>query len=135
LSNRIAEPGWDEGDSATLVPCVTLDEAVAGTQFAMGKMDIEGAEPVIFRGSREALSAANPPVWLLEIKDRLMARYGCSASHFAAFLRQHGFQLGSFDARQGRLSFTDEPWKGRENVIAVHHSAMHEVCARLAQHG
>ncbi len=134
LINRIAEPGRADEHGAARVPCVTLDEALADQAYSMGKIDVEGAEPMIFRGSHTALRAGNPRVWLLEIKDRLLQRYGFSAAEFGRFLRDHDYQLGSYEADRGDLSFEDEPWVGRENVIAVHASAVDQVRQRLAGH-
>jgi FkbM family methyltransferase len=133
LTNRIVLPDQSEMADAEPVRSVTLDEALAGRRFALGKMDVEGAEPMIFRGSKQALQQGNPRVWILELKDRLLTRYGASAREFASFLRNHDYKLASYDATKGQLSFPDEPWLGRENVVAIHTSAIDEVKARLAE--
>jgi FkbM family methyltransferase len=133
LTNRIVLPDDPDNRGAQTMSAITLDSAVADRQFQLGKMDIEGAEPLIFRGGQAALQAANPPVWILELKDRLLVKYGSSAEQFARFLQDRDFQLGAYDADRGTLDFPQRPWEGRNNVIAVHTTARDEVERRLAE--
>ena len=130
LTNRIALDD-DSGESVT-VPCVTLDEMISDTRFAMGKIDIEGAEPIAFRGAVKSLAAGNPPVWVMEFKDRLLQRFDSSAEDFADQLRQSGYRLGHYDADQNELGFPDRPWLNRDNIVAVHTDAVEQVEQRLA---
>ena len=39
----------------------------------MGKMDLEGAEPLAMQGSQRLLGDANPPAWMLEYTDSMHA--------------------------------------------------------------
>jgi FkbM family methyltransferase len=133
LTNRIVLSGEADDNGAESTTCITLDMAVADRRFEMGKMDVEGAEPLIFRRSQGALSEGNPPVWVLELKDRLLIKYGSSAEQFARFLQDYDYQLGSYDADRGQLDFLARPWQGRDNVIAVHASARDEVQRRLTE--
>jgi FkbM family methyltransferase len=47
--------------SGFAVPAVTLDEALAGVRVDVLKVDVEGAEPMVFRGARE-LIRRNPRI-------------------------------------------------------------------------
>ena len=135
LINRIALSTEAEGtpeNQVNDVPCVTLDMALAGTRFAMGKIDIEGAELMAFQGGRQMLEQANPPVWLLELKDRLLHRFGSSATALSQFLREAGYDLGAYDASTGQLRFNDSAASERGNALAVHRSARDEVLSRIA---
>lgn len=134
LVNRIALPSElaAQPDALEYVPCVTMDEELAGERFDLGKIDIEGAEIMAFRGARHMLERANPPVWLVELKDNLLSRYGGTAQELAGLLRTFGFELGSYDADRRLLSFPSEPWQGQENVLAIHRTALDRVRSRLA---
>jgi len=134
LVNRIAvgDELAAQPECVELVPCLTMDEALAGSRFHFGKIDIEGAELKAFRGGRRMLEEGNPPVWLVELKERLLVRYGDSARELARVLRSAGFYLGVYDAARRRLSFPNEPWRKHENVLAIHRAALDRVESRLA---
>jgi len=123
----------DGGERARIidVPCDLLDRQVGDRRYAMGKIDIEGAEPLALRGARRMLAAANPPVWLLEMNGRLR-QFGCTEDEFAAWLGEAGYRLALYDADRGELTFSDRPWRERENVLAVAETAIDEVHSRLA---
>jgi FkbM family methyltransferase len=114
--NRISA-GLDAGER-TSVPAIRLDELIGARRFAMGKMDIEGAEPLALRGASPALAAANPPVWLLEFTG-LMRAYGFSEEGVAGWLRERGYGLAVYDARSRVLRFGERVWQGCANVFAI----------------
>jgi FkbM family methyltransferase len=135
--NRLAAAGDDLRDKQSCaglqlieVPCVLLDEHVADHRYAMGKIDIEGAEPLALRGARRMLAAANPPVWLLEMNGRLR-QFGYTEEEFAAWLRDAGYRLALYDADRRELTFPDRPWRQRDNVLAVADAALDDVLRRL----
>ncbi|MDG2381085.1 MAG: FkbM family methyltransferase [Pirellulaceae bacterium] len=130
LINRFSLDG--EAEKSEMVPCVTLDDMIGDTRYAMGKIDIEGAEPLAFQGAIKSLAVGNPPVWVMELKDRLLQRFDSSADQFASQIRDLGYRLGQYDADANRLSFPDRPWENRDNVVAVHAEAVEQVNNRLA---
>ena len=106
-----------------------LDDLVA-VPCALGKMDVEGAEPLALRGAVRLLKEANPPVWLLELNGSLHA-FGYTEEEFSAWLDDAGYDLGLYDADKGELSFCDPcPWKSSPNVLAVARSRRTEVAER-----
>jgi FkbM family methyltransferase len=130
--NRIAMES--EGTSqATDVACIALDE-FADRTYAMGKIDVEGTELLAFRGGTAMFRATNPPVWLLEMKDYLLTRFGFSPSDLEEWLNQHGYELAFYDADRETLDFQPELWRSHSNVIAVARAARDMVCQRLV-HG
>jgi FkbM family methyltransferase len=135
VTNRIAVAGdaTDPAGDLEEVPCLTLDEELAGSQFALGKIDIEGAELMAFRGGRRLLREGNPPVWLLELKDRLLRRYGGSARELAELLQEAGYELATYDADRVELSMLARPWQYDGNALAIHRSAADTVRSRLAE--
>ena len=108
----------DTGKSVASVAVARLDNIVE-EKCAMGKMDIEGAEPIALRGAERMLKGANPPVWLLEINGALHA-FGFTESTFADWLSGQGYDLGLYDADRHEFCFSHpRPWELSPNVFAV----------------
>jgi hypothetical protein len=114
------------------VPCVRLDDVCGDTAYAMGKMDIEGAELLALRGAESMLLANNPPVWLLEFSP-CMHRYDTTEEQLVAFLRERGFVLSRYRPAERRLyrSLGADSWNG--NWFAIAESAFSKVEARLRE--
>lgn len=116
-TNRI-KTAADDGKSLVSVPLMRLDDVVR-LRCALGKMDIEGAEPIALRGAERLLQESSPPVWLLELNGSLHS-FGFSETTFSEWLCQQGYDLALYDADRCQLSFTNpEPWKMSPNVLAV----------------
>lgn len=114
------------------VQCVTLDGMFKDRTFSMGKIDIEGAEPLALIGASEMIRSLNPPVWMLEING-LLNSYGYSEKQLAAWLAERGYRLALFDANALSLTPSNEPWKTSGNSIAVAESKWDEVVSRVKQ--
>ncbi|MCA9242804.1 MAG: FkbM family methyltransferase [Phycisphaerales bacterium] len=132
LTNRIvaASEAPADGDFA-MMDCTTLD-TVLDRPFALGKIDIEGAEPMAFEGGRQMLSGGKPAVWIMEFKDRLLRKFNWSAEAFAKVVQDLGYRFGQYDARANEITFSDRGWVDHENVIVVFESAIDTVRERLA---
>ena len=128
--NRIQTAG-DAEWPADEVMCVRLDDYVADRGYALGKMDIEGAEILALRGAEAMLARGNPPVWLLELNRNLHA-YDCTEEEFCAWLRARDYDVGVYDADRRRIEIRDRPWEGRHNVLAVSRRHLEAVRARVA---
>lgn len=115
--NRIST-GDDGGLAATEVPIDRLDNILAGQRYAMGKMDIEGAELMALRGAQKMLSDHNPPVWLLELNGALHA-FGFDEQGFADWLADQGYDLALYDADSRTFRFENKPWIEAGNVLAI----------------
>lgn len=112
------------------VRVVRLDSAAGYEQWAMGKMDIEGAEPVALEGASRMLAEANPPVWQLEING-MLRDYDWTEERFAEWLHAQGYDLALYDGRTGNLSFGQDAWRQRDNVLAIARSAREMVVNRI----
>ena len=123
-----------EASTGTLrVRAVSLDNFTSYGTYAMGKMDIEGAEPLAFAGATRRLREANPPVWLLELAGYSNC-YGVSSDEVLRRLHECGFDSAIFDPTSGNLEFTQQPWlKGCQNVLVIARSHREWVEGRLAQ--
>lgn len=126
-----ADPQEAESLVDKTVDCVTLDDTVSGVSFRAGKLDIEGAEPAALAGATRMLAAGNPPVWIVEMNGRLRD-FGYCEERFAEWLGDHGYDLGLYDADARRLDMVPQPWRDRDNVLAVARGSLREIRAQLA---
>lgn len=119
----------DESGDTQYVDCVTLDDFEPYGQYAVGKMDIEGAEPLALAGATLRLRHANPPVWLLELAG-LSNCYRISSEEVVKLLSDVGFDCAVFNPQSRSLNFTNSPWVlGVQNVLAIsriHRSAIEQ---------
>lgn len=98
---------------------IRLDDFKPGKRYAMGKMDIEGAEPLALQGALNKLHQANPPVWLLELAGYSQF-YGMDSDVVIRFLESTGFECGIYLPDTRRIMFTDQPWNyGVQNILAI----------------
>jgi FkbM family methyltransferase len=109
-----------------------LDDEVGCTAFALGKMDIEGAELQALRGAESMLASKNPPVWLLEIGD-LGDRFGYTKHDVIQFLEGFGYYLASYDADTNRLRPSMSENETIQNVIFIAQGSTDEVEHRLQE--
>ena len=59
----------------------------------MAKLDVEGFEPLVFRGGAKTLSAGRIPLLVMEFSSKvLLERSGVSPNQFLAMIRDYGFQ-------------------------------------------
>ena len=116
---------------AEQIQCVRLDEYLPNQQFAMAKLDIEGAEPLAIRGAVGHLAAGNPPVMQIEM-DGYSKKFGVETHDFIDELEHLGYDVGIYDVEENRIDFTKTPWeRGVLNVLAVNRLRRNEVLARL----
>ena len=127
--NRI-QTGSDGSHPTLDRRCVRLDDELPRRRYAMGKMDLEGAEPLAMQGAQRLLADANPPVWMLEYTDSMHA-YGKNQHEFADWLSQQGYDLALYDSATRRLNFPPEPWNDGNNLFAVSRLRRAEIEDRL----
>jgi FkbM family methyltransferase len=129
-TNRMLAPDAAAESRVVEVPCVRLDEAVGARRYALGKMDVEGAEPLALQGAGRMLREGNPPVWLLELNGLLHA-FGWTEERLAGWLDEHGYGLALYDAQARQLRWEPQAWRTRPNVLAVSRQALAQVEERL----
>ncbi|MFP1627997.1 FkbM family methyltransferase [Streptomyces sp. 5K101] len=110
---------------------VRIDETLPDRSWAMGKLDIEGAEHRGLRGAEKLLSRAEPPVWFLELVDPFLARFGSSVHEVRQWLGDHGYDFMYYEPRMNRL-VPGRPASGPD-VFAVSRERLAEVEARLRE--
>jgi FkbM family methyltransferase len=115
-TNRLRAPR--DKDAAMEVMCVRLDD-VLKSSYALGKIDIEGAEPLAFQGAEDHLRKSNPPVWIVEMNAKLRD-FGFSEEGFAAWLNDRGWDLTLYDSDYRVLTVGGKPWlSDGMNVFAI----------------
>ena len=124
----VTEEGADASVTGAL--SVRLDDVLTGGGWSLGKMDIEGAEPLALRGAERLLSERTPPVWLLEVNGCLR-RYGVTEAELWDWLDQRGWDVCLYDPDRRILTGCGRPSSEYLNVIAVARAARAEVKARL----
>jgi FkbM family methyltransferase len=108
-------------DEEIRVPVETLDGYVErhGIPHArMLKVDVEGAEILVFRGARKLLSSGHAPSVFFEVDEELCARFGTTPQEVKQFLVDCGYRI----YRRRRNVFApvsvDEP-HGHEDLFAL----------------
>lgn len=118
------------------VQVVRLDDDLTHGQFAVCKLDVEGAEPGALRGAERGLSNGNPAVWLIELTNRTLRRDGSTVDQVTDWLAARGYELWEFDPVTNSLL----PWimKDRKpghvgDAIAIARASLERVRARLEE--
>jgi FkbM family methyltransferase len=108
---------------------VRLDETLPDRSWAMGKLDIEGAEHCALRGAEKLLSRAEPAVWFLELVDPFLARFDSSFHEVSRWLQDRGYDLMHYEPRLNR--FVPGPAADGPDVFAVSRERLPEIEDRL----
>lgn len=126
-------PG-EQAQGHSRVSSTRLDSFEPYRDYAAGKMDIEGAEPMALTGAKERLRQANPPVWLLELAGYSTC-YGISSEEVVRQLADAGYDCAVFNPDTFDLRYTSTPWElGVQNVLAIARTHKTQVAQRLASH-
>jgi FkbM family methyltransferase len=108
--------------SSISVEATTLDEycrrnGIASIDFM--KIDVEGAELMVFQGAATVLGGSRIGVIQLELNDAL-EKYGIQRSDVVQLLEGHGYGLYSYDAAGNGLTPIQHGTNTPQNVYAIH---------------
>jgi FkbM family methyltransferase len=126
MANRLVRDAEEMPGQSQEVRIGTLDDILVGN-YAAGKLDIEGAEMAALQGAERHLSAANPPVWILEALEHQLRKVGGSRAELLSLLRDHGFRPAVL--REGMILEDETESRG---FLAIHNASLDEVRALAA---
>jgi FkbM family methyltransferase len=86
-----------ESPISGVIPCeaVMLDDLIAMKAIqsvTLAKLDVEGAELKILRGSQRLLRSASPPMWIIEMSETTALACGYKPRDLLSFLSGFGYQ-------------------------------------------
>jgi hypothetical protein len=117
----IAPPGapLPGGHEARPVPTVALDEYALQRPVSFIKIDVEGAEPLVFEGARRLL-AEDRPLILSELHPQQLERVsGVRAEAFVASMRALGYRCHQLGAGELGPELRHVPASGVTSVVFV----------------
>ncbi len=82
----------------TQVDVIPLDDLVEHADFL--KVDVEGAEILVFRGARRLLSSHDSPIVFFEVVDRFVRDFGTTAAGVKQFLVDCGYGIYRWNGRR-----------------------------------
>jgi FkbM family methyltransferase len=107
-----------------------LDDVLAGRDAAAAKLDVEGAEPLVLAGWQAALRRGLPMALLIEVNDGIR-RFGFREAEFLGWLRGFGYRMGLYDSDRRIIRWSEEPWRERENILAIHEPSLDKILCRI----
>ncbi|MEK6406913.1 MAG: FkbM family methyltransferase [Acidobacteriota bacterium] len=134
--------GWNQGTHSLgaldgpaetcRVQCVTIDEYVGmnGVQrIDAMKVDVEGAELLVFRGAEQTLRSLAVPVIFFEACEHHARAIGHSTAEVKSFLTQLGYDIFHLTLRSGLKPSAKNVDEEFANLVAIH-SRTGESCRR-----
>jgi FkbM family methyltransferase len=131
--NSIRLPGIDQPVRRLNVPLVTLDGYLmsAGVESVdLVKLDVEGGELDVLRGSPRVFESRPRPIVLCEVSDARTTAWGYRASDIYDFLAEAEYSWFSTDTA-GRLHACKPRSGYHENLVAVPPERLNRVAARI----
>jgi FkbM family methyltransferase len=113
------------------VNIVRLDDVLPDRDWAMGKLDIEGAEHQALAGAEKILARGEPAVLMLELVDRFLIRFGSTVTQVREWLADHGYEFVCYEPGPNRLVTASDSFVPTPNVLVVSRERRAEVDARL----
>ena len=82
------------------------------------KVDVEGAEQLVFRGARRLLASPEAPVIMFETDETLTGRFGSSSRSVKADLAEHGYSFFRYDGKKLEQVLVEEAHHDQEDLFA-----------------
>jgi len=117
-TSRLACTSGEQEPGTVELETERLDDVIGEEELAMGKMDIEGAEPMALEGAERMLAERNPPVWLVELNG-CCQDFGWTEEQVADWLSARGYDLALYDPDRSQLRRAPTAWRERDNVLAI----------------
>ena len=119
--------GATEGPTKTYhVSCATIDEYVARNRIRRidtMKVDVEGAELLVFRGAENTLRSLAVPVIFFEACEHHARSLGHSTIEVKSFLRHLGYDIFRLSSPSGLKHASEDVEEAFANLVAIHSRA------------
>jgi FkbM family methyltransferase len=113
-----------------VLPSRPVDHLVQAVAYAMGKIDVEGVEPLVLKGAERCLQDGNPPVWLIEMNG-LLRNYGFDETELIRWMRARDFLISTYDAATNTISRLDLSAFRHGNILFIRKDRWDWVVNRL----
>jgi len=113
-----------QGDNANRpieIDMTTIDnycETNSISRVDLIKVDVEGAEQLVFRGAVRLLTSAEAPVIMFETDEQLTGRFGSSSRSIKADLALHGYSFYRYDGKKLEQVSLEEAHDEQEDLFA-----------------
>jgi FkbM family methyltransferase len=125
--NHVLAPN-ESGAKTTEVDVCRLDDLLANESPVVIKIDVEGYEMEVIRGSESTLSHPGLAAVVMELNGS-GARYGYDEQHVVEHMTLHGYSTCAYSPLNRRLSVLRDDERGRENTLFVRNpEALQERC-------
>jgi FkbM family methyltransferase len=128
--------GWNQGTHSfgagpgrsvsCRVPCLTLDRYVeqrAVSRLDVIKVDVEGAEMLVFRGAEKTICSLSPRLIVFEAAEQHCQALGYSTSDLKRFLEEHGYAVYRLSAVSTPVGTSSKLPESYANLVALHTNA------------
>ena len=111
-----------EADRPIEIEMTTVDDYCAGHNISrvdLMKVDVEGAELLVFRGAERLLSADEAPIIMFETDEVLTARFGSSSTLIKSLLQQYGYDFYRYTGDRLEAVEVNELHHKQEDLFAL----------------
>lgn len=111
-----------EADRPIEIEMTTVDDYCAGQAISrvdLMKVDVEGAELLVFRGAERLLSSTEAPIIMFETDEALTARFGSSSTLIKKLLQQYGYDFYRYTGERLEAVALNEVHHKQEDLFAL----------------
>jgi FkbM family methyltransferase len=129
-----------EADRPIEIEMTTVDDYCVNHNIPrvdLMKIDVEGAELLVFRGAEKLLSSKEAPIIMFETDEVLTARFGSSSTIIKSLLHQYGYDFFRYTGNRLEAVAVDELHHKQEDLFALKpfHIEGHQLLQRLCLSG
>lgn len=144
--------GWNQGthslartngqSSSCIVSRISVDEYVAMTgvkRLDVMKVDVEGAELLVFKGAQNTLLELKPSLLIFEASEPYAQSFGYSTSDLKQFVSRQGYTLFRLGESDEPVAVDTSEQESYANLVGIHHQAhesyyeaLRETCFQMA---
>jgi FkbM family methyltransferase len=146
VAQRVGEAAFSQGMDTVnrilaedeRIPGRTVQVTTLDTEFALSghlqlcKLDTEGHEPAILRGSASLLKSGYPPVWIVEVNGA-SSSYTSNDREVIELFALNGYAPYQYDPVENRLGPRIDSRGASDNLIFIREDSLPDIRRRLAR--